>query len=147
MMARQGPSWGGKKRINLFRSRYFTYYRNSSLEIDAEGAHGGLKGRGWRLRWPGLGDLTHSIDSERWSWNTPGWGRLKWSGGFREGLAATPLFLKLWCLLIVICHSLVGALMLLILVVAAVFVLPHVGLVALLIIGVAFLLAAIARRS
>ncbi len=80
---RRGPSWGGRQRAN-FGPTWARYYRNYSARVSSDGLDGGFTSHGWRLRLPLLGPLSHNLTTGAWTWDTPGWGALRWTGRFRD---------------------------------------------------------------
>jgi hypothetical protein len=94
MARKRGPSFGGRKRFNLLKIGRFRLYQNTSLRLDADGLHGGLRSRAWTLGTP-LGPLTHNLATDRWTWDTPGWGAVHWTGRFRDVFSGAPLLLKI----------------------------------------------------
>ena len=79
---RRGPSWGGRKRFTLHLGP-FSLYQNLSARVSRDGLRGGPTSYGWRL-WTPLGPLSHNVTHGRWSWDTWGWGALRWEGRFRD---------------------------------------------------------------
>lgn len=83
---RRDPSWGGRKRFNLGPT-WARYYRNYSARVSADGVRGGFTSHGWRVHIPKLGPLSHNMTTDEWSWDTRGWGALRWAGRFRDVFA------------------------------------------------------------